>query len=104
MKIDLLTDQEMYGRIYQGCRQRRFQLEMTQSDLARRAGLSLRTIKKFEAGDNINFRSLMKLLRALGEFKRLETLVIEAVESPKEIFFREKRTRPQPMRVRHAKN
>ncbi len=86
MPIQFISDLEMYERILNGCRQKRLDLNMTQSELAKRSGLSLRTIKGFEQGQAVNFLSLAKILRALGEFQRLENLVIESPVSPKLIF------------------
>jgi len=86
MSIQLINDLELYERILQGCREKRLALNMTQSDLAKRATLSLRTIKGFETGQSVNVMSLIKILRAIGEFNRLQALVIEPQISPKAMF------------------
>ncbi len=89
MPITFLSDQDVYGLIIEGCRQKRIALNMTQSDLASRTGLSLRTIKGFETGQSINLMSLIRILRALGEFSRLEKLVPEPQISAKSIYLNE---------------
>lgn len=86
MALHLISDAEMYRRIHEGCRAKRQALALSQAALAGRSGLSLRTVKKFEHGESINLMSLMKLLRALGEFQRLEALVPDVEASPREQF------------------
>ena len=40
MSIQMLSDEELLGRIRSACRQKRLHLNMTQSEMAGRAGLS----------------------------------------------------------------
>jgi transcriptional regulator with XRE-family HTH domain len=86
MALYLASDAEIYSRICQGCREKRLALGLTQDALARRAGVALRTVKNFEQGASINVMSLMKLMRALGEAQRFESLVPEVVPSPRQQF------------------
>jgi len=99
--LHLISDAEMYDRIRDGCRGKRLALGLTQSELARRSGLSLRTIKKFELGDSINLMSLMKIMRALGEFNRFEALVPVVEASPRQQFLTA--NAPTSRRPRRAK-
>jgi transcriptional regulator with XRE-family HTH domain len=101
--LQLVTDQDIWQRICEGCRRKRLQLQMTQAELARRSGLSLRMIKKFEGGAAVTVRSLMKVYRALGELHRIEGLVPEALASPKEVFAQESKTKKVRQRAPRAK-
>lgn len=98
MALAFLSNDDMYGRIYQSCRDKRLLLNMTQAELAKRSGLSLRTIKSFESGQSVTLMSLVKIMRALGEFHRLEHLVVESSVSAKEIFLNDK-----PMKKKRAR-
>jgi transcriptional regulator with XRE-family HTH domain len=48
---------------------------MTQAELARRSGVGLTPLKRFEQTGGITLRNLIALLRALGLIDRLTTLI-----------------------------
>ncbi len=49
---------------------------LTQASLAERSGVSLRTLKRLEAGDaRVSIEALVRVLQALGELPRLEQLL-----------------------------
>ena len=71
-------------------RKRRLEENMTQEGLARRSGVPLGTLKKFEASGSISLVSFIRLLIALGEQagldgflgeRELETLA-QVLETP----------------------
>ncbi len=88
MAIHIISDADIYDRIRRGCRGKRIAIGQTQSELAKKAGVALRTVKNFELGAQISLMSLMKVMRALGESNRFEALVPEVEVSPKEKFLR----------------
>ena len=90
MSLEIQSIETTYRVIVDSCRAKRNHLKYSQNDLAQRAGLSLRTIKKLESYDIINLQSLMKVYLALGELKLWKQLKIDILESPKEQFFRER--------------
>ena len=55
---------------------------MTQKQLADRSGVSLRSIQRFEKGEDIQFSNLVKLLNALGLTNNLEMLVPDVTGRP----------------------
>ncbi len=77
---------------------------MTQSTLATRANLSLATVKKFEDGEVGNLKTLIGIFKALGEAGRLEQLIPEILESPKEIFIKEQTAKKKRLRAGRARN
>jgi len=100
--LTLDSDEDLYRRLCEGCRDKRLQLAFTQAELATRAGLSQRTVRNFENGGALNVRSLMKLMRAIGELARMEALIPETLSSPREIFRQGKKKAPKRKRVRRA--
>lgn len=71
---------EIAGRI----KQYRLNLRMTQAQLAKKTGISLPTIQKFESGasSNITFVNLLSILRYTGLIDNVWLLVPEQPESP----------------------
>jgi transcriptional regulator with XRE-family HTH domain len=88
MSIQITSDADIYNRIRLGCKNKRLALDMSQVDLAKKAGVAVRTIKNFELGDQISLMSLMKIMRAIGESSRFEFLVPEEGPSPREQFLK----------------
>mgnify|MGYP003674217006 CR=1 FL=1 len=80
-----LSDDQIIERIASRCRARRLELEMTQSDLAHQSNLSLITIKKFETYTPPSFKTLIAILRALGDLHLLSELMNPLEESAKSI-------------------
>jgi len=62
----------------------RLAVNMTQKEMALRAGLSEATLRKFENGriDNMNMTNFMTLLRQIGKLDKLDDLLPEMPESP----------------------
>lgn len=89
MEIQLNTIESIYIKIAESCKQKRRSLTWTQMELAERAGLSLRTIKKIENHEIVNLQSLMKIYMTFGELPRWNSLMIETIPSPKEQFLKE---------------
>lgn len=81
----LLTDQEIIEKIIKKIIQKRKGLKYSQKDLAERSGLSFRTIQTMEAGVAPNLKSLIAVLRALGELHLLDSFFQEELISPKKI-------------------
>ena len=69
---------ELAGRFTQ----QRIALGLSQAALADRAGVGKRTVERFEAGSDIQFKTLIKLLRALELLDQLNQLIPEPVQSP----------------------
>lgn len=85
IQINFLTDQEMYQKISQSLVSKRLALNILQKELAAKAGISVPTLVKFEAGEEVRVLTLFKIMRALGEFPRLNALIVEELESPRAI-------------------
>lgn len=61
------------GKQYRVYRQ---QLQLTQRDVAEKAGLSIMTIQKFETGNShdMSFNTLLRLLRLVGRLSNIECI------------------------------
>ena len=62
-------------------RQERITQQMTQSDVASRAGLGVNTVSNLESGRSVNFESVVRVAMVLGRSKELETLFQPRLES-----------------------
>ena len=52
-----------------------------------------------ERGEPFSFRTIISVLRALGEIGRLQELILNFEESPEEIFLREQSSKPARKRA-----
>ena len=70
-----------------GCRIRAARIAMpaTQKELAEMTNLSLRTISNIETGKDVNFSSIIDVLRALGFLQNLEVMIPEQGPRPSQI-------------------
>jgi len=60
----------------------RLNKNLTQASLAEMAGLSVRTVRYFEAGRQTTVETLIRVLRALGKLDTLDSLLPEPGISP----------------------
>lgn len=60
----------------------RIQLNLTQAELARKAGVGKRTLERLEAGETTQTRILLRILRELDLLARLEVLLPEPTARP----------------------
>lgn len=68
------TTPELMQDIAMAARAGRLALNLTQTGLARRSGVSLGTIKKFERSGKISLKSLLNIAMALGATQEFESL------------------------------
>jgi transcriptional regulator with XRE-family HTH domain len=60
----------------------RVSMNLTQAELARSAGVSQRTVERFEAGNSVQLDKLLRILRALRLSDNLDQLVPETSVRP----------------------
>ncbi|CCV65147.1 Transcriptional regulator, XRE family [Paracholeplasma brassicae] len=68
------TNSQIISELGKRIKERRIALNMTQRDVAKDSGVSIRTISGFENGENIsldNLISILRVLRLLQEFNGL---------------------------------
>ncbi len=77
-----LTSEAVIVSMGEALKEYRISRELTQKDLAERSGVSLRSISRFEQGEDIRFELLIKLLRALGLQDNLALLIPDVTRRP----------------------
>ncbi|PCJ81093.1 MAG: transcriptional regulator [Bacteroidetes bacterium] len=80
-KTDDVIINEITGRV----KQRRLNLNMTQGDVAQKSGLHAQTIKNFEQGKSIKLKTLIRIMRVLGELDSLDHFLPQKGASPIEL-------------------
>lgn len=74
MDITNKTPLETMQQLALNARQRRLDLNLTQAGLAKRAGVSLGSLKRFEHNGEISLKSFLKLVFILGDISQTEKL------------------------------
>ena len=72
---------EIVNRLCARLRAERLALEMTQADVASRAGVGVNTVSNLEAGRNVSFENLVRVAMVLGRTKELEGLFMPRLDS-----------------------
>ncbi len=62
-------------------RKERLFRQMTQADVAARAGIGVNTVSNLEAGRNVGFESVIRVATVLGRLKELEALFKPRLDS-----------------------
>jgi len=75
---------------------------LTQGELADRAGVARSTVQRIEGGESIQLASFVKLLRALDRLDALDAVLAPEIRSPLADLERE-RVRARRRRVRHKR-
>ena len=76
---------EVVKRLCDRLRTERLAMDMTQAELAGRAGIGTNTVSNLEAGRNVGFENVVRVAMALGRTKELESLFLPKLESIEDI-------------------
>lgn len=76
---------EIVKRLCERLRTERLAREMTQAELAGRAGIGTNTVSNLEAGRNVGFETVIRVAMVLGRGKELEALFLPKVDSVDDI-------------------
>lgn len=82
---DLQHDEAMLEELGRRLAQHRIEMNLTQADLARQAGVGKRTLERLEAGETTQTRTLIRILRELDLLPRLEVLLPEPKVRPRHV-------------------
>lgn len=86
MKITaLLTDEAVLQQIGQRISMRRVELNLTQAALAKKAGVSKRTVERIEDGASAQMLSMIKVFRVLELMDRLDSMLPEPQPKPMDL-------------------
>ena len=89
MAVASKTDDEILKELSGRLRGYRLQLNLTQEELATRAGISRTTVRDAELGKDSQLSTLVKLLRALGRLGDLDAFVPAPTVSPIQLMKRQ---------------
>lgn len=79
----LLSDRQIHDELCDRLKAARLEINITQAELAERAGVSLITVKRAESGKgNITLMTLIAILRALGRLDQLDNFMPPPALSP----------------------
>ncbi|WP_447791629.1 MULTISPECIES: helix-turn-helix domain-containing protein [Pseudomonas] len=76
---------EIVKRICERLRTERLALQMTQADVAGRAGIGINTVSNLEAGRNVGFENVVRVAMVLGRSKEFEGLFLPILDSLEDI-------------------
>ena len=95
MDLNFKKPEEIVTLLCERLRKERLYLEMTQADVATRAGISVNTVSNLEAGRNVSFENLVRVAMVLGRLKELEELFKPDLNSVDDILRYESNTARQ---------
>jgi transcriptional regulator with XRE-family HTH domain len=90
------TTEELLGSLGERIRKLRLSKDLLREDVAKKSGVSLRTLASLEKNGRGTVETLLRVLRALGEPAPLNSVVANMPVSPMAIL----RTGPEPKRAR----
>ena len=90
---NLLTDDAILAEIGARVSRSRLDLQMTQADLADRAGVSKRTVERIEAGTSAQMSTMIRVLRALDLLPTLDRMFPDAGPRPIDLLHRKGKMR-----------
>jgi len=92
MKITgIETNELILKELGQRIKDIRISMSLKQEELALKAGVSIRTVVRLEAGDNIKLESFFNILRVLNCIQNVELLMPEQTITPEMIFNKEQK-------------
>ncbi|HSC66742.1 MAG TPA: helix-turn-helix transcriptional regulator [Cellvibrio sp.] len=90
MDLEFKRPDELVALLCERLRTERLTQQMTQAELAGRAGIGVNTLSNLEAGRNVSFESLVRVAMVLGRLSELEALFMPKLESLDDILRYEK--------------
>ena len=90
MDLEFQKPDELVKLLCERLRKERLTQQMTQAELAGRAGIGVNTLSNLEAGRNVSFESLVRAAMVLGRMNELEALFMPKLDSLDDILRYEK--------------
>jgi transcriptional regulator with XRE-family HTH domain len=98
--IELLTNPDIEKELGKRLKNRRLDLNLSQTEIAERSGLSRRTITAIEHGEGSTLSTLIALLRALNALDTLEDFLPDPGISPMKMLMLQEEPRKYPSKSR----
>ena len=104
MKINnLLTDDVILAELGARIAARRVEVQLTQANVAEKAGIAKRTLERMEAGQTSQLVTLIRVLRVLDAASGLDGLIAESGPRPMDLLKRKGKVRQRASGKRAAK-
>jgi transcriptional regulator with XRE-family HTH domain len=81
MDLSFSKPGEIVKLLCERLRKERLSRQMTQAEVAARAGIGVNTVSNLEAGRNVGFESVIRVATVLGRLKELEALFKPQLDS-----------------------
>ena len=81
LELAFVKPDELVRRLCARLRTERLTLQLTQADVAGRAGIGTNTVSNLEAGRNVGFENVIRIAMVLGRSKELEQLFMPKLNS-----------------------
>ncbi|WP_279577348.1 helix-turn-helix transcriptional regulator [Pseudomonas sp. B1-22] len=81
MELILRKPEEIVKLLGERLRKERVAQQMTQADVAGRAGVGVNTVSNFESGRSVAFESVVRIAIVLGRAKEVEALFMPKLDS-----------------------
>jgi len=98
LDLNLSKPSEIVKRLCERLRTERLAQQMTQAEVAGRAGIGTNTVSNLEAGRSVGFENLVRIAMVLGRTQELEALFLPKLESIDDIQRYEESTHRQRIR------
>lgn len=101
METNEIDAKRVLAQLAERLRRARLDADLTQRSLAERVGVSLKTVRNAEDGQNISLETLILLLQGIGRVNEIENLLRSAGPSPIRLAERLGRERQRASGARH---
>ncbi len=98
MDLSLSRPDEIVKMLCDRLRNERLSRQMTQADVAARAGVGVNTVSNLESGKNVGFENVIRVAMVLGRLSELEELFRPKVDSLDDILRYESSLKRQRIR------
>lgn len=102
LNLEIMSNQQIEAEMGERIRRRRLEMNISQTELARRAGVARRTITSVEHGEGCSLQTLIALVRALRALEWIDQFLPEPEISPMALLLSEKETAYRVKRRKHA--
>ncbi len=86
MDLTFSKPSEIVKLLFERLRKERLSLQMTQADVAARAGIGVNTVSNLEAGRSVAFENVVRVAMVLGRIQELEALFKPKLDSLDDIY------------------
>ena len=84
------SNEEVLRELGKRIREVRIDMDMTQNEAAKKAGVTAKTVSRIENGEDLAVSTMLNVLRALGLAQNMDALVPELTARPSRLMANEK--------------